>query len=526
MSSVTPEAAVASSFYAARPKTPQTGSSASTEFANLVDSNVDADSSHATPPRDASTPRGDDGRSTDRAQAADANTDRPANSNTPQPATGVHKQADGTKKADSSDKRSAIKDDGDETVQDDADQVAAVVTDGTAGIIVPVAVAVPAASGVSADAPTAAADTEASSKSPIAIDAHGLTVATAQDSTSDTASEPTVDPVTGLPVTPAKDAAAAGQTAAATPAAADSEQALPVEAAVAMPAATKIAAPNNASAVKVRTTSLAGDKTATPDVAAPTETIPASATAKPVSAVTEQDAKAESGDRTDASAHAAAKPDTAGEAGTDAPEAKSAAAATAAPASAHAHAPAPQTTPSDPGQLGNMMLPLQQQSTQAASTQSFAAPAPQLNVAVAANNMVPMSGLAVDIALKAASGNSRFEIRLDPAELGRIDVRLDVDKHGQVTSHLTVERPATLDMLRRDAPQLQQALENAGLKTGDGGLQFSLRDQSFAGRDDNGQSGRNSQRLIISEDPTVPAQIAGMSYGRALGSSTGVDIRI
>ena len=81
-------------------------------------------------------------------------------------------------------------------------------------------------------------------------------------------------------------------------------------------------------------------------------------------------------------------------------------------------------------------------------------------------------------------------------------------------------------MLRRDATQLQQALENAGLKTGDSGLQFSLRDQSFAGRDDNGQSGRNAQRLIISEDSTVPAQIAGMSYGRTLGSSTGVDIRI
>jgi len=31
------------------------------------------------------------------------------------------------------------------------------------------------------------------------------------------------------------------------------------------------------------------------------------------------------------------------------------------------------------------------------------------------------------------SGNTRFEVRLDPADLGRIDVRIDVDRSGQVT---------------------------------------------------------------------------------------------
>ena len=76
---------------------------------------------------------------------------------------------------------------------------------------------------------------------------------------------------------------------------------------------------------------------------------------------------------------------------------------------------------------------------------------------------VPLSGLALEIAASAQSGKSRFEIRLDPAELGRIDVRIDVDRNGQVTSHLTVERPETLSMLRQDAPQLQRALEDAGL---------------------------------------------------------------
>lgn len=169
---------------------------------------------------------------------------------------------------------------------------------------------------------------------------------------------------------------------------------------------------------------------------------------------------------------------------------------------------------------------IQPQTIQTHAANLTAIPVPTANTALADSAPVPLNGLAADIALRAAGGNSRFEIRLDPAELGRIDVRLDVDKHGNVTSHLTVERPATLDMLRRDAPQLQQALEDAGLKTGDSGLQFSLRDQSSSGRDNDNGSGRNSQRVVITEEDTIPAQVAGRTYGRMLGASSGVDIRI
>src|SRR6202043_2176744 len=118
---------------------------------------------------------------------------------------------------------------------------------------------------------------------------------------------------------------------------------------------------------------------------------------------------------------------------------------------------------------------------------------------------VPLSGLAVEIAASAHSGKTRFDVRLDPADLGRIDVRIDVDRNGQVTSHLTVEKPETLSMLRQDAPQLQRQLDDAGFKTGDNGLQFSLRDQSSSGQNSGNQNGRNAQHLVISEDDTIPA---------------------
>ena len=81
-------------------------------------------------------------------------------------------------------------------------------------------------------------------------------------------------------------------------------------------------------------------------------------------------------------------------------------------------------------------------------------------------------------------------------------------------------------MLRQDATQLQRALDNAGLSTGSGGLQFSLRDQSSQGRNDGNQFNPNAHRLIVSEEDSVPATVAGRSYGRMPGSSGGVDIRI
>lgn len=160
------------------------------------------------------------------------------------------------------------------------------------------------------------------------------------------------------------------------------------------------------------------------------------------------------------------------------------------------------------------------------TTAAVTATVPQFTATLATNTPVPLNGVAVEIAQYAQSGKSRFDIRLDPAELGRIDVRLDVDRNGNVTSHLTVEKPETLAMLRQDAPQLQRALEQAGMKTSEGGLQFSLRDQSQGQQNNGDNSGRPAQRLIISEDDSIPAVSVGRNYGRMLGSSRGVDISI
>jgi flagellar hook-length control protein FliK len=158
------------------------------------------------------------------------------------------------------------------------------------------------------------------------------------------------------------------------------------------------------------------------------------------------------------------------------------------------------------------------QSTAAAHAAAAAAPAP------APTPAVPIANVAFEIAAQSLAGKNRFEIRLDPPELGRIDVRLEIDQDGHVKSRLIVERAETLDMLRRDAPQLERALQQAGLKTSDNALEFSLRDQAQHRDDDQGNG--NAHRLAVADDGLPAADTIQHNYGRLLGLGSGLDIRV
>lgn len=90
----------------------------------------------------------------------------------------------------------------------------------------------------------------------------------------------------------------------------------------------------------------------------------------------------------------------------------------------------------------------------------------------------PVKDLAVQIAKHVSNGSSRFDIRIDPPELGRIDVQLEISGNGKIMASLMVDRPETLDMLQRDARALERALIEAGLDADSSSLSFSLRDHA------------------------------------------------
>ncbi len=140
---------------------------------------------------------------------------------------------------------------------------------------------------------------------------------------------------------------------------------------------------------------------------------------------------------------------------------------------------------------------------------------------------VPLAGIPIAIAARVEAGERHFDIRLDPPDLGRIEVQLSVDSSGRATSHLVVDRADTLDLLRRDAPALERALHSAGLTTDDGALQFSLRDQSFAGRDQGMPAPPPPPAGPTSaESDLAPIDAAVRRYGPPTGLGSGIDIRV
>lgn len=82
--------------------------------------------------------------------------------------------------------------------------------------------------------------------------------------------------------------------------------------------------------------------------------------------------------------------------------------------------------------------------------------------------------IAREIVHLAKDGARSFDLRLDPIELGRIDVRLDIAKDNSVTATLTADNPQTLADLARNARDLERALNSAGLQLAQNGLSFDL----------------------------------------------------
>jgi flagellar hook-length control protein FliK len=136
------------------------------------------------------------------------------------------------------------------------------------------------------------------------------------------------------------------------------------------------------------------------------------------------------------------------------------------------------------------------------------------------------AAIAVEIAARAKEGSNQFDIRLDPPELGRIDVRLDVDKSGAVNTRLTVDRPETLQLLQNDARGLERALQSAGLKTEDGSLQFSLRQQSPDGSAGQQAQGADPRSGTVYVEEDEPASGGLDQYQWAARQRGGVDIRV
>jgi hypothetical protein len=165
---------------------------------------------------------------------------------------------------------------------------------------------------------------------------------------------------------------------------------------------------------------------------------------------------------------------------------------------------------------------------QRASATAATAPAPAREAAP--EIVAPLGQLPIEVGMRALKGVTEFTIRLDPGELGRVDVTLDLDDEGGVAARVVAERPETLALLQRDARLLERALDQAGLRTSPDGLQFSLRGDQGNGDGRAQQQHDGSQQALSRQsggeerEITLDAAVLAASVGRR--SLTGLDIRI
>jgi flagellar hook-length control protein FliK len=102
--------------------------------------------------------------------------------------------------------------------------------------------------------------------------------------------------------------------------------------------------------------------------------------------------------------------------------------------------------------------------------------------------------IGVEIARMAKGGREDLLIRLDPREMGRIDVRLSFDRDGILRAVMSADSPTALEMLRRESGDLNRALADAGIRADGQSLRFDARggdQRQGGGQGHAGQHGRD-----------------------------------
>ena len=135
-----------------------------------------------------------------------------------------------------------------------------------------------------------------------------------------------------------------------------------------------------------------------------------------------------------------------------------------------------------------------QQSQQAQQTQQMARPQQSMQSSVAEQ-------VSVKITKALQAGQDRITIRLNPAELGRVEVKMELAFDGRTTAIVTADNRDTLDMLRRDSSDLQKALEEGGLQLSDKDMQFNLRgEEGQIAEDGDGKNGSDGDEEELVDD--------------------------
>lgn len=122
--------------------------------------------------------------------------------------------------------------------------------------------------------------------------------------------------------------------------------------------------------------------------------------------------------------------------------------------------------------------------------------------------------VAVQLHKAVKGGANEITIQLRPAELGKIEIKLEFAADKTVTGVVTADNQATLNLLQKDASSLQRALQEAGLQADAGCMQFNLSEDNQARQFTQNQTENSSSRnrfafgAVSEEDEALAAQAA------------------
>ena len=138
-----------------------------------------------------------------------------------------------------------------------------------------------------------------------------------------------------------------------------------------------------------------------------------------------------------------------------------------------------------------------------ASAPAASAPA-AVSAAVARSSAappVPYGMLPMEIGIRTLGGQRSINVRLDPADLGSVEISLQISKDSEVSAKIKASNPHTLAMMLQDAPAIRHALEQTGLKTTESSLQFSGSDDGRGAGQNSGDQPRGQNRTPNGRDP-------------------------
>ena len=133
--------------------------------------------------------------------------------------------------------------------------------------------------------------------------------------------------------------------------------------------------------------------------------------------------------------------------------------------------------------------------------------------------------VSIKITTALQAGSDRISIKLSPAELGRVEVKMELGHDGRVMAVVTAEKQDTLDLLRRDSSELQKALQEGGLDLDSGDLTFNLKgDEGELAEDTGSGKGDGGEDELADDNIDVPAEFLTAHEGGILANGR-IDVR-